>query len=270
MCQLTVSNGGNFRTCETSPLHSDGYQDTISPARSSASQPSQYELYPQNTVLSDTGIHGLILGDCTSNHSETVNPIKTISQLLTEKEQIYGTILSPSSFGLSSRGGNEKAGLMCKIDDARMLEVQSEKRSAIFNQFTGIKQAASGSKDVATRERIPTLSTPPETWTVNEVVQWLQATGFSSELSRIFECAQIDGATLVSLSAEDMREQLSIEPLGLRLSVVDAIQKIEGLGIHQTGETVLDAPPAYEDVEFSHRTSPQKHQGDSSQEYTTP
>jgi hypothetical protein len=69
-------------------------------------------------------------------------------------------------------------------------------------------------------------STPPATWSISAVKEWLQANGFGDKVSAAFEEAGIDGEALLGLSSDEMDSLLAGSKLGERVKLRNRLGKL--------------------------------------------
>jgi hypothetical protein len=70
---------------------------------------------------------------------------------------------------------------------------------------------------------------PPATWTVAEGVKWLQKEGFTDQVAK-FEAERVDGTALLSLTTDELKDELDVNKFGprKRLSLkIDELRLVE-------------------------------------------
>ncbi|KAI9352868.1 hypothetical protein BDR26DRAFT_849985 [Obelidium mucronatum] len=65
--------------------------------------------------------------------------------------------------------------------------------------------------------------TPRDTWSPEEVADWVRSLGCSPEAASAFIDQEIDGSVLKTLSADDLKNELGISALGMRRKILAAI-----------------------------------------------
>ncbi|KAJ3032188.1 UNVERIFIED_CONTAM: hypothetical protein HDU68_000027 [Siphonaria sp. JEL0065] len=66
---------------------------------------------------------------------------------------------------------------------------------------------------------------PDESWSVMMVAEWVKQKGATDDIVRAFVDQDIDGSVLMSLSGEDLKNELGVLSFGLRRKILLAIEK---------------------------------------------
>ncbi|KAJ3021013.1 UNVERIFIED_CONTAM: hypothetical protein HDU68_009861 [Siphonaria sp. JEL0065] len=66
---------------------------------------------------------------------------------------------------------------------------------------------------------------PDESWSVIMVAEWVKQKGATDDIVRAFVDQDIDGGVLMSLSGEDLKNELGVLSFGLRRKILLAIEK---------------------------------------------
>ncbi|KAJ3071391.1 hypothetical protein HDU98_005421 [Podochytrium sp. JEL0797] len=75
-------------------------------------------------------------------------------------------------------------------------------------------------------EYLSGVEVPNEFWTVEMVLDWIQGLGATPDVVQSFSENGVDGAVLVGMTAEDMRDELGVQSLGLRRKIAMGIQGV--------------------------------------------
>ncbi|KAJ3074637.1 hypothetical protein HDU99_001699 [Rhizoclosmatium hyalinum] len=69
---------------------------------------------------------------------------------------------------------------------------------------------------------------PANDWTVDMVADWLFSVGATEEVVQTFRSHDVDGSVLVTLTADDLRNELNVVQIGVRRKILMAIEKLRG------------------------------------------
>ncbi|KAJ3287821.1 WD repeat, SAM and U-box domain-containing protein 1 [Rhizoclosmatium sp. JEL0117] len=69
---------------------------------------------------------------------------------------------------------------------------------------------------------------PAPDWTVEMVAEWVRQKGAYEEVVESFKQQAIDGSVLLTLTAEDLRDELKVSQLGVRRKILMGIEKLRG------------------------------------------
>ncbi len=64
-----------------------------------------------------------------------------------------------------------------------------------------------------------------EEWTVSQVAEWIERLGFK-EYSQNFEDNLIDGATLIELENQELKDDLGVSAFGARKQILRAVRNV--------------------------------------------
>ncbi|KAJ3353736.1 polar growth protein [Entophlyctis luteolus] len=67
---------------------------------------------------------------------------------------------------------------------------------------------------------------PNSDWTVEMVAEWVRQKGASEDIVKSFVEQEVDGTVLLSLSADDLKNELGVVSFGLRRKLIMAIEKV--------------------------------------------
>ncbi|KAJ3065280.1 polar growth protein [Podochytrium sp. JEL0797] len=101
------------------------------------------------------------------------------------------------------------------------LMARSESRSMKGHDAATIKSHAGDTISLRSME-------PNDEWTVEMVSEWVRQKGASDEVAAAFVQQEIDGSVLLSLSADDLKNELGVSALGVRRKIMSAIEKLRG------------------------------------------
>ncbi|KAJ3106647.1 polar growth protein [Physocladia obscura] len=132
---------------------------------------------------------------------------------------------------------NEPITLESQQEELRQLQEEQMKLSFLLAQVQALPmpRSVSVAQSVATATTRQTdaqsvvssdSSTPNPDWTVDMVAEWVRQKGASEDIVKSFIEQEVDGSVLISLSGEDLKNELGVMSFGLRRKLTLAIDKI--------------------------------------------
>ncbi|KAJ3053199.1 hypothetical protein HDU99_008029, partial [Rhizoclosmatium hyalinum] len=118
----------------------------------------------------------------------------------------------------------EQAKLSILLAEVQKLEIPQARAIPQYDAATIHSRARSIAEDsdsVFSQE-------PTADWSVEMVAEWVKQKGASEEVVQSFKAQEIDGSILVTLTADDLRNELKVTALGLRRKILMAIEKLRG------------------------------------------
>ncbi|KAI9136133.1 hypothetical protein BKA69DRAFT_1042806 [Paraphysoderma sedebokerense] len=142
---------------------------------------------------------------------------KTSTQLQSQKSE-HSTA--------SNRNGQSPDSIPLLWKGSQSREPEPETKPAFKVSNSSSKIAVSSKQEVPSKLSSPTYrSRQPETWTVEEVADWLSTVNFGN-YSKSFEENEISGDVLLDLSLSTLKE-LDISALGKRIQIMNAIMNLK-------------------------------------------
>ncbi|KAJ3289091.1 hypothetical protein HDU79_004330 [Rhizoclosmatium sp. JEL0117] len=144
--------------------------------------------------------------------SPALSPKQPIQQLSPFEEQLAEL----------QRLKDEQAKLSILLAEIQKLEMpQSRSLSQYDPSVLRARSVAEDTDSILSQE-------PTADWTVEMVAEWVKQKGASEEVVQSFKTQEIDGSILVTLTADDLRNELKVTALGLRRKILMAIEKLRG------------------------------------------
>ncbi|KAJ3030182.1 UNVERIFIED_CONTAM: hypothetical protein HDU68_009823 [Siphonaria sp. JEL0065] len=190
-----------------------------------------------------------------------------------EKANMLGVLAGPSvGRGASARGKDKmrlserdqssssgKGGMFAVMGEEVVRHAsRGEKSNSLFSEMNALQRAETtisskekDRKDVGISNdaysgggegQSPDIGPNPVMWTVHEVSSWLKGESVSDEIVAKFTAQAINGQALLLLNLDNLKNDLDIEQLGIRIALLDLINSIKG---GREALEMTEDPPAY-------------------------
>ncbi|KAJ3061311.1 polar growth protein [Podochytrium sp. JEL0797] len=172
----------------------------------------------------------------TATYQQFQQPPQQLQQRPAAEPQRSNTTLQQGDMAtfLNELTVNEKSALSVtgpiKYDTANAVPAYAAPTNGSTNG--SLRNAAGPTTGSTDRESVSSaFDTLPETWTVANVAEWVKGVGASPEVVQRFLDNEIDGAVLLTLSADDLKDELGVVAFGIRRKMTVAIEKMKQAGL---------------------------------------